>query len=336
MTTFRFESPLALLLLLVVFILAIMPRLNKRRAQPATLRYADTTLTAGLARPWRLTLRPILRLLRLLALVLAIIALARPQTGQTQEIIRGQGVDIVLAVDISGSMATLDFRPQNRLEAAKDVISDFIDARSFDRLGLVVFASTAFNQSPLTIDHDVLQRLLNQVELATDLGVADGTAIGLGLANAASMLRDSASSSRVVILLTDGVNNSGEIDPLTAAQAAKALGIKVYTIGAGQPGEVSVVQFDPLLGERVVTQENMLDEDTLRRIAEITGGEYFRATDADGLELIYEQINELEKSEIEIRSFSRFTELAHLILMPALISLLLEMILRQTVFRKIP
>jgi hypothetical protein len=236
---FRFESPWLLSLLLLIPLLGAYMYWASQRSRPAGLRFSAVALAARPTRSWRLVFRPLLTVLRLLAMALIIIAIARPQTGQAREIVRGEGVDIALAVDISGSMASLDFEPQNRLEAAKRVISEFVQGRTYDAIGLVVFASNAFSQSPPTTDHNVLLRLLDRTELATDLGIDDGTAIGMGLANAGNMLKDSDAKSKVIVLLTDGVNNSGEIDPLTAAEAAKALGIKVYTIGMGRPGQLS-------------------------------------------------------------------------------------------------
>jgi len=333
--TFRFASPWLLLLLAIIPLLAVRPRLFKRQARPATLRYADTSLIAGAPRSWRTIARTLLPPIRWLALALMVVAVARPQAGQTRQIIKGEGVDIALALDISGSMASLDFEPQNRLEAAKQVISEFVAQRPYDRIGLVVFARNAFSQSPPTVDHTVLLRLLDDVELSTDLGLEDGTAIGLGLANAANMLKDSTAKSKVVILLTDGVNNAGQIDPLTAAQAAKALGIKVYTIGAAKPGQVPVPQ-PGFFGPTVVYRESELDEAILRQIAEETGGQYFRAKDTAGLEQIYAEINALEKSRVEIRSYSRYRELASWALIPALGLLLLEITLQKTFLRAIP
>jgi Ca-activated chloride channel family protein len=273
--------------------------------------------------------------LRWLVLALLIVALARPQSVDAQRVIKGEGVDIALALDISGSMGSLDFEPQNRLEAAKQVIEAFAAERPYDRIGLTVFASVAFSQSPLTIDHAVLTRLLSQVDLAPRLNIDDGTAIGLGLANAANMLKDSNAKSKIIILLTDGVNNSGQIDPLTAAEAAKALDIKVYTIGAGKPGLVPVPQ-QSLFGQRVVMAESELDEETLQQIADKTGGLYFRAEDAAGLRRVYEEIDALEKSDVEIRTFSLHEELAGWLLWLALLLLISELLLGQTVFRRLP
>ncbi|RME47080.1 MAG: VWA domain-containing protein [Caldilineae bacterium] len=335
MTTFRFASPWLLALLAIVPLLAWWHLRARRRRRPAALRYADTRPAAHLPPSWRLRLRPLLPALRLATLALLVVAAARPQAGHATEVIRGEGVDIALALDISGSMASLDFQPQNRLEAAKQVIAEFVAERRYDRIGLVVFAQEAFNQSPPTIDHDVLLRLLKDVRLSTDLGVDDGTAIGLGLANAANMLKDSTAKSKVVILLTDGVNNAGQIDPLTAAEAARALGIKVYTIGAARPGKVPFPQRG-LLGTDIVYRESELDEDLLRQIADRTGGLYFRAKDTAGLQKIYEEINSLEKSKVEIRTYTRYRELAAWLLVPALILFALEMVLRQTLLRTIP
>lgn len=337
MTNFRFAAPyfLALLPLAAVLVFAIRRR-RGARSRPAALRYADIGQAAAAGRSLRVRLLPLLPALRWLALALLVVALARPQTGQARQIIEGEGVDIALALDISGSMASLDFEPQNRLEAAKQVIREFIATREFDRIGLVIFASTAFNQSPATADHAVLGRQLDQVKLAQEFGLEDGTAIGMGLANAASMLKDSKAESRVVILLTDGVNNAGEIDPITAAEAAAALGIRVYTIGAGRPGQVPFPMPGMFGQPQIVYQESEIDEDTLRRIAETTGGLYFRAKDTAGLAEVYQQINALEKSRVEVRSFSRYRELAGWLVLPALLLLLAEMVLRQTALRQLP
>ncbi len=333
-TNLRLASPWVLLLLLPL-LLALWARRRANAEQSAGLRYADILRTQAAVRSWRVTLQPLLGGLRWLTLALLIGALARPQLVDAQQVIKGEGVDIALALDISGSMASLDFEPNNRLQAAKAVITDFIGQRPYDRIGLTVFASEAFAQSPLTIDHAVLDRLLDQAQLATDLKIEDGTAIGLGLATAANMLKDSTAKSKVIILLTDGVNNAGQIDPLTAAEAAKSLGIKVYTIGAGRPGQVPMPQ-DTLFGRRVVMVQSEIDEATLQKIADKTGGLYFRAADQAGLQQIYDQINHLEKSQVEIRTFERYGELAQWLLLPALALMLVEMGLRQTLLRKIP
>jgi Ca-activated chloride channel family protein len=336
MTTFRFASPWLLAFLLIVPALPALRLWRSRQTRPAGLRHAATSFTRDLPASWRVTWRPLPFALRLLVITLTILVLARPQIGHAREIIKGEGVQIALALDISGSMASLDFQPDNRLTAAKQVIGDFIEARPYDNIGLVVFASEAFNQTPLTLDHRLLQRSLDQTELATDLGLDDGTAIGLGLANAANMLASSDAPSKVAILLTDGVNNAGQIDPLTAAEAAKALGIKVYTIGAAKPRQVPVPVPSFFGGTHIAYQESQIDEATLQEVADRTGGKYFRAEDTAGLQQIYDEINGLEKSQVEVQVFNQYQELAIWLLLPALFFLLIEAVLRKTLFRTIP
>jgi Ca-activated chloride channel family protein len=334
--SFRFASPWLLGLLILLPILGIYLYGSRSSTRLASLKHTAVYHALDLPVSWKITLRPILKTLRLLAIGLLIFALARPQTVHAREIITGEGVDIALALDISGSMASLDFQPSNRLEAAKAVITNFVSERAYDKIGLVVFASEAFNQSPLTLDRNMLQRSLDRVELASDLGIDDGTAIGLGIANAAHMLSSSESESKVLILLTDGVNNAGEIDPLTAAEAASALDIKIYVIGAAHPGQVPVPVQNIFGGTDIVYAESMIDEDTLRQVAEITDGRYYRAEDTEGLREIYDEINQLEKSEIEVEVFNQYEELAGLILLPALVIFLSELFLNKTVFRKLP
>jgi Ca-activated chloride channel family protein len=333
---FRFESPWFLTLLLLLPLIALWPLLTKKWSRPSALRYANVQVAAKSVRSWKVLAWPLLSLMRVAVIGLVIIGLARPQTGQAREIITGEGVDIALAVDISGSMASLDFEPENRLVAAKRVINSFVDERPYDQIGLVVFAANAFSQSPPTVDHNVLQRMLDRVELAGELGIEDGTAIGMGLANAANMLKESDAESKVVILLTDGVNNAGQIDPLTAAEAANSLGIKVYTIGMGRHGQVPVPVTDAFGRQQVVYQESMLDEATLQDIAAKTDGRYFRAEDTADLAEIYDEINALEQSQIEFESYTRYRELAALLLIPALLILLAELVLRKTVLRRLP
>ena len=332
--TIGFATPWLLLGLLAVPLLAFAPRWLRMRSAPAALRFSDTSMAAAPA-SWRTTLTPGLRVLRLLAVALVVVAAARPQTSEATELVKGEGVDIALALDISGSMSSLDFQPNNRLDASKEVIGDFIESRGYDRIGLVVFAGEAFVSSPPTIDHSALQDRLDEIQLAGELRVEDGTAIGLGLATAANMLKDSTAESRVVVLLTDGANNAGQIDPFTAAVAVEALGIKVYAIGAGQPG---LVPFPApgIFGERVIYRESDLDEEILRRVAELTDGKYFRATDAEGLRQVYDEIDALEKSEVEVQVFTRYQELAAWALVPAALLLLLEALLGSTVLRRAP
>ena len=327
MSDLGFESPLLLFLLLAVPLLAAVPHLWRRRMGPAAMRYSDTGLVSTDGRSLRLRLMPYVSALRFIALALVIVAAARPQIADAREVIRGEGVDIAIALDISGSMGQTDFAP-HRLAAAKQIIAEFIEERQYDRIGLVVFSQEAFIQSPPTLDHDVLLRLLSDVYLADQLGIEDGTAIGSGMATATNMLKDSDSESRLVTLLTDGVNNSGQLDPVTVATAAEALDINLYTIGVGtnQPGAA---------GARAV-EESPLDEETLREIADITGAQYYRATDTEGLREIYDEINALEKTEVEVLVFTRYREVLAWFLVPALLLILLEVLLSRTVFRRIP
>jgi Ca-activated chloride channel homolog len=339
-TSFQFGSPLLLGLLVIVALLAARGLLSRSRngsgRGEATIAHSAAGLVRDLPRSWRVAFRPALTAMRLLAAAMIVIALARPQIVQGQETIKGEGVDIALALDISGSMAGLDFQPQNRLEASKQVIDEFIGKRPYDKFGLVVFASEAFNQAPLTLDRHALSRSLDQVKLATDLGLEDATAIGLGIANAANMLAQSSAKSKIIILLTDGVHNAGEIDPLTAAEAAKALGIKIYTIGAAKPGQVPVPVTDLFGNKQIAYEESQIDEGTLRHVADLTGGKYYRAEDTSGLKAIYDAINKLEKSQVEVQVFNQYQELAGWLMLPALLLLVTQLVLSQTIFRKLP
>jgi Ca-activated chloride channel family protein len=327
----RFASPWLLLLLLLPMILASLPWLARRITRPATLQYSDLRLTTHLGPSLRQRFLFILPVMRYAALALLILALARPQSGSAREVITGEGIDIAVVLDISGSMASLDFEP-NRLGAAKQVIRDFIKERQYDRIGLVIFATEAFSQVPPTLDYQVLERILDETQVSWDIRLDSGTAIGLGLANGANMLRDSDADSRVIVLLTDGANNSGQIDPLTAAEIAKALDIRVYTIGAARPGPAAL----PFPDGRIEYRDSEIDEETLQKIADITGGLYFRAEDVRGLREIYDTINDLERSQVEVRTFTRYEELAHWFIIPATLLLVLDQLLRRSLFRTIP
>ncbi len=327
----RFASPWLFSLLIVPILLALLPWLARRRTRPATLQYSDVRLTMHRSPSLRQRGLFILPALRFLALAILVVALARPQSGNAREIITGEGIDIAIVLDISGSMASLDFEP-NRLGAAKRVIREFIQERQYDRIGLVIFATEAFSQVPPTLDYQVLERVLDETRVSWDIGLDSGTAIGLGLANGANMLRDSDADSRVMVLLTDGANNSGQIDPLTAAEIAKALDIRVYTIGAARPGPAAL----PFPDGHIEYRDSEIDEEALRQIADITGGLYFRAEDARGLREIYDTINQLERSQVEVRTFTRYRELAVWLILPAGFLLALEMLLRRTLFRTIP
>ena len=331
MSGLSFESPWLLFLLLGVPLLAALPYLWRTRMGPAGMRYADNRLVSGSSRSLRLRARPLVAALRFLALALLIVAAARPQVSDAREVIRGEGVDIAIALDISGSMGQTDFAP-NRLGAAKEIIAEFIEERQYDRIGLVVFSQEAFIQSPPTLDHGVLLRLLNDVHLADQLGIEDGTAMGSGMATAANMLKDSTSESKLVTLITDGVNNSGQLDPITVATAAEALGIRLYTLGVGRSDRSVPSQSG--LGDPA--GESPLDEETLRQIADITNAKFYLATDTEGLRDIYAEINALEKSEVEVLVFTRYEEVLAWFLAPALALLAVELVLSHTWFRRLP
>ena len=334
--SFQFASPWLLSLLLIVPALVVYIYKANKHNKAGALLHSKTSMLRDLDKSWRIRFRPALNLLRLAAIVMVIFALARPQVVQGRETIIGEGIEIALALDVSGSMASLDFEPNNRLEASKLVIGEFISEREYDKIGLVIFSHDAFSISPITLDHNMLNRSLQNVNLAEVLGIEDGTAIGLGIANAANMLVGSEAESKIIILLTDGVNNAGEIDPVTAAEAAKALGIKIYTIGAAKTGQVPV-PVDTIFGnQEIIYQESVIDEETLQKVSEITGGKYYRAEDTARLDAIYKEINELEKSQVEVQVFNHYFELFALVLVPAFLLNLIEFVLRKSVIRKLP
>lgn len=277
-------------------------------------------------------LRALPAVLRVVVLVLGILALARPQERDVVEERFAEGVDIVLVLDTSSSMRAQDFRP-NRFEAARDVAADFIQGRSSDRVGLVVFAGKAFTQAPLTLDYSFLLSMLEEVELGI---IEDGTAIGTALAMSVNRLKETEATSKVVILLTDGQNNRGEIDPVTAAEVASAMNVRVYTIGVGTHGQAPVVIDHPFTGRQVQMVDVEIDEEMLRSVADKTGGQYFRATDKDKLREIYAEIAELEKTKIEELSYTSYKERFAFFLWPALGLLLAELILVNTRLRRFP
>ncbi len=280
---------------------------------------------------WRGKLKPLLMVLRLLTLSVIILALARPQSSLNEEEISTEGIDIVIAMDVSTSMLARDFQP-NRLEASKEVAADFIKGRSDDRIGLVVFAGESFTQCPITTDYSVLQNLLADVK---DGLIEDGTAIGMGLATSVNRLRDSEAKSKVVILLTDGENNAGFIDPTTSAEAAAQFDVRVYTIGVGTRG---LAPYPYRMGNRTVYQnvEVNIDEDLLKEVANMTNGKYFRATNNESLEQIYSEIDKLEKTKIEISTITRTTEEFLPFALLASLLFALEILLRYTFLKSIP
>ncbi|RIJ99455.1 MAG: aerotolerance regulator BatA [Candidatus Brocadia sp.] len=281
--------------------------------------------------------RHILIVLRSTALVLLVIALSRPQYGNEQTKVVTEGIDIVLTVDVSGSMLAEDFeiggQRYNRLHVIKPVVKDFIQKRTNDRIGLVVFAGRPYTQCPLTLDYGMLLQLLEKAQIGM---VEDGTAIGSALGSSIERLKDTRAKSKVIILLTDGRNNAGEIDPFTAAEIARTFGIKIYTIGAGTKGLAPFPAVD-IFGNRVMKQVKIdIDDDALKEIAKITGGNYYRATDTESLREIYHQIDKLEKTESEVTQYTEYNELFHYFLLPAFGLLLVELGLTKTKLRKLP
>ena len=332
MTFFRFEDPWFFLLLLLIPVLAFFGKESKL----ATIQYSSLSSLKALRNPRVDLLLLIPPLLRYSAMALIIFALAQPQEGNKQTEIVSTGVDIVLALDTSGSMQALDFEKDHkridRLEVVKDVVGEFISKRDHDRIGMVVFGDEAFTQCPLTLDHNILLSFLDKLEI----GIAgDSTAIGSAIGIAVKRLKDLKSKSKVIILLTDGRNNAGQLLPLQAAEAAKAFGIKVYTVGVGTRGKAPFL-VDSLFGKQYVYQNVDIDEKSLQTIAEMTKAKYFRATDLESLESIYEQIDQLEKSEVKTIDHSEYKELFAYFLVPGILLFLIEILLTNTRLQRIP
>jgi len=332
MSFFRFEDPWLLLFFLIVPYLTIRRKVKLQ----ATISYSSIDTLQAIRSP-RVEILSILPLvLRMIAISLLVLALARPQEGHKRTEILSVGVDIMLALDTSGSMQALDFikdeKRDTRLAMVKDVVSQFIENRPNDRMGMVVFGSEAYTQCPLTLDQGILQSFLSKL----DIGMAgDSTAIGSAIGIAVKRLKDLESKSKVIILLTDGRNNAGNLPPLQAAQTAKAFGIKIHTIAVGTYGKAPFL-VNSIFGQRYVYQQVDIDEDTLKKISDLTGGQYFRATNLESLKAIYKQIDEMEKSEVKVIDHSEYTELFHYFLIPGILLLLLEIALSNTVLRRIP
>lgn len=317
-----------------ILVLGLIPLyfLISRKKRPALI-FSTASWLSKQSFSWRLTGYRFMPFLQIAGLVLMICALARPQSVTAEREFQTSGVDIVIALDISGSMLAEDFKPENRMAVAKMEAANFIRGRQHDRIGLVVFARKAFTQCPLTLDYDVLTKLLSEVKIGM---ISDGTAVGMGIATAVNRLRDSKAKSKVIILITDGDSNAGNIDPITAAELAKTFGIKIYTIGVGKGGLVPFPVNDPLFGKRYVQAPIEIDEMVLKRIADITGGKFFRARDPKGLADTYETINKLEKTEIKVKEFRTYDELFYYFLIPAILLLVIHSILSQTLFTKVP
>jgi Ca-activated chloride channel family protein len=323
------------------WLLALLPIVmlwRGRRGPVAAIEYSDVSLAREVARGSRNRAGRLQWLLPVLACVLMIAGLARPQRSHSRTEVTANGIDIVLGLDVSGSMQALDFKVDrqrvNRIDVVKAVVSKFIDERPDDRIGLIAFAGAPYLVSPITLDHDWLQQNLERVSVAS--AADDGTAIGSAIAACVNRLRLTPAKSKVVILLTDGVNNTGKISPLAAAEAAKAMGVKIYTIGVGVRGYAPIPIRDAAGHIQVINAKVDVDEKTLQAVADETGGNFYRATDTDSLQKIYEQINRFEKTAQTVQKFERTEELYPWAIIPSLAILGLSLILQQTLLRRLP
>ena len=330
---FANQEYLFLLLLIIPYLLWYV--LYRKKTEP-TLRMSDTFAFRYAPKSWKVRLMPLQLLLRILVFVLVVLILARPQTSNSWKSKTVEGIDIMLAMDVSTSMLAEDLKP-NRIEAAKNVAAEFIVGRPNDNIGLTIFAGEAFTQCPMTVDHSSLLNLLHNVR--TDIAavglIEDGTAIGMGLANGVRRLKDSKAKRKVVILLTDGSNNRGDLSPMTAAEIAKSLGIRVYTIGVGT-NKTAPYPMPVAGGVQYVNIPVEIDSKTLSEIAAATDGDFYRATNTRELQQIYKEIDQLEKSKLNVKNFSKKYEAYQPFAFAAVILLLLEILLRVTIFRRIP
>jgi Ca-activated chloride channel family protein len=324
-------------------LLAVLPMIliwRGRRGTVAAVEYPNVDLARRVARESHSRFGRWTRFLPYVAAALAILALARPQIVHGRTEVHASGIDIMLAVDVSGSMQALDFKlngvPTNRIDVVKSVVSKFIDQRPNDRIGIIAFAGAPYLVSPPTLDHDWLEQNLDRVKVAGEMGVEDGTAIGSAIAAGVNRLRDLPSKSKVIVLLTDGANNMGKISPLAAAEAARAMGVKVYTIGAGAQGEIPEPVKDDQGNTQIVMTKSDVDVDLLQKIATETGGQFYRATDTDSLKNIYGQINELAKTTETLQRYETAQDVFAFALIPALALLGVGTFLEQTRQRRLP
>jgi Ca-activated chloride channel family protein len=328
----HFATPWCFLLLALIPLL-VWRHIRRTRAGEGSLLFASTVALEGVRPSWTVRFRHVLFGMNMLALALCVTALARPQKGTEEEEVLTEGVDIILALDASGSMAAEDFEPHNRLFVAKLVVRQFIEGLKHDRVGLVVFAGNAFTRCPLTMDYGVLLDVVDAIDIGS---MEDGTAIGNALATCLNRLRDSKAKSKIIILVTDGVNNRGEIQPLDAAGIARTLGVKIYTVGIGSQGTARVPVIDPTYGKVYMNMQVEIDETSLTRIAEMTGGIYYRATDTPSLERIFQKIGNLEKTKIQVKSYTHYDERFPDFAWPALALVFCTAIAGNTRFAKLP
>ena len=331
MIFYRFEDPWFLLLLLLLPLLAW-----RRKVGLPVVHYSSLDMLKAARSHRSEVLGVVPNVLKFLAMALFIVAFARPQEGHKRTEIISQGVDIILAIDTSGSMRALDFKKDGervtRLAVVKDVVSEFIENRESDRIGMVVFGAEAFTQCPLTLDQNILLSFLDKLKIGM---AGDATAVGSAIGISVKRLKDLPSKSKIIILLTDGKSNAGKITPLQAAEIAKTFGIKIYTVGVGTQGKAPFM-VDTIFGQQIIYQNVDIDEDTLEKISEMTEAKYFRATNRERLKDIYDRIDRLEKSEVKVLDHSEYHELFHYFLLPGLFLLLTELVASNTVLRRIP
>jgi Ca-activated chloride channel family protein len=330
------ESPIFLGLFLILPLLVIYLWWIQKQATLSTIRFGELNSVQQMPKTLSIKLLPLLKVIRFIVIALLIFTLARPQLSQSQERRFAEGINIFLALDISESMRAEDFKDTNRLQTAKTVIRDFLKNRQSDRIGLVVFSGESFTLCPLTLDYPVLIELLDDVKISMDGQLQDGTAIGDAIATTTHRLKDSEAKTKIIILLTDGENNVGTIDPGTAASLAQSFGIRVYTIGMGKEGGARIPYEDTTFGKRYREELTYLDEDTLKQIANTTGARYFRATNAQSLKNTYAEIDRLERTKFKFVNYTDHKELAAYFLIPATLLLGLEILLSNTILRKIP
>lgn len=325
---------------LVIFIIGalviagmIYYHLRKRRYRSASIKFSDVSIVKRARGTSRQEYRWALFIFRILAIALFFVAFARPRSGTEVTEYNTEGIDIMLALDVSSSMLSEDFKPHNRLYVAKEEIKKFIERRDHDRIGLILFAGQSFTQCPLTVDYGVLLNFVDQAQIGI---LEDATAIGMAIANGVNRLRDSKAKSKVLILLTDGENNAGEIDPITAANLAATFDIKIYTIAVGKEGNVMRPMNDPVFGRRYVYAPSHIDVETLKKIAEATGGKEFHARSKDELDEIYKIIDGMEKTEVDKTTLVQYRELFSWFAYAGLLLLVLEAVLGNTYFKKLP
>lgn len=323
----RFDDSWFLVLLL------ILPLCYMYGGKRSVLVYSTIGVVKSIRPSLKVRLMRLPGVLALVALAFIIVALARPQLVNREREVSTKGTDILLAIDVSGSMSAEDFTPENRLFVAKEVVKGFIRGRTSDRIGLVAFAGEAYTLSPLTVDYGILLTMMDSLEIGR---FKDGTAIGMAIAEGARRLKDSEAETKIIILLTDGVNNSGNIDPITAANVAHALGVKIYTIGVGKEGGAPIPVNSPVFGKVYARDRSgniiltQMDEETLKKVADISEAKYYRATNKDKLVQIYEEIDALEKSDIRVKEYSNTTEIYHYFLIAAVLLFLLSSLLKAT------